>query len=424
MTESKDNSSVVELMAPVDSRVTDVTVFMDSAQVTRIFGLSLQPGRCKILLSGLPQNMVRRSVRVEGRGTAFSIHDIVVGKAVPESDALSASALAALILKESRLQKAREACTRTLGSRDQYSPYSDQSPHLDITCSLSRERLEKKILDLEQQLEEVGMELDTEQERLLRSKGNEDLSVWLEITLSAEKETLAEFIVTYVTYHATWKPHYDIAITHLEPSRVGIVYKAEIKQTTGEPWENATINLSTSRLKQLFGQACLKAPTPGLQEDKIERPHAILPESTRLLPGAEDEDIVDAVMDDSPNSCPVEATYPLPGSITVLGDGSSCSATLLEYPFEAIITWIAIPVQCHRSHVTAHIANSSTYALLEGPATVYINGNYASAIQIPYVKPGGYFECSLGSESDCSGAYLYEITNSTSISIGVTNPSQ
>jgi len=60
--------SVVAQPVPVVSTLTDVTVFLNGAQVSREGSVTLEPGSQEVLFSGLPAGISEQSIQVQGTG--------------------------------------------------------------------------------------------------------------------------------------------------------------------------------------------------------------------------------------------------------------------------------------------------------------------------------------------------------------------
>src|SRR6187551_2429288 len=56
--------------APVDSRITAVTVYQDRAVVTRTATVQLGGGTAELVFANLPQSLNEQSLQVSGKGTA------------------------------------------------------------------------------------------------------------------------------------------------------------------------------------------------------------------------------------------------------------------------------------------------------------------------------------------------------------------
>jgi uncharacterized protein (TIGR02231 family) len=70
------------------------------------------------------------------------------------------------------------------------------------------------------------------------------------VHLTAPAETNGTFKVKYRVGNAGWAPFYDARLTTPEKnqkSRIELVRRAEVMQSTGESWENVALTLSTAR---------------------------------------------------------------------------------------------------------------------------------------------------------------------------------
>ena len=66
----------------------------------------------------------------------------------------------------------------------------------------------------------------------------------IKIVVTAEKQVSGEIEFTYIIYDASWLPNYDIRIEDVDKP-INLIYKAKVKQNTGEKWNNVKLVLST-----------------------------------------------------------------------------------------------------------------------------------------------------------------------------------
>ncbi|KAJ2920586.1 hypothetical protein H1R20_g16507, partial [Candolleomyces eurysporus] len=69
---------------------------------------------------------------------------------------------------------------------------------------------------------------------------------------------------------------------------------------------------------------------------------------------------------------------------------------LAEVEGEIELSLIYVPKKDAKTYLSAKIQNASEYALLEGPANVYVDGSFIARSTIPAVNPEEKFECALG----------------------------
>ncbi|KAF9000066.1 hypothetical protein BDQ17DRAFT_1496166 [Cyathus striatus] len=105
-----------------------------------------------------------------------------------------------------------------------------------------------------------------------------------------------------------------------------------------------------------------------------------------------------AVVYDNPEDANAIATFEVPESKTILGDGTAQKATVAELELDGELKWVNIPTTKDvRMHWTAIVYNDSEYPLLKSAASVYVNGSFTARSKIPYVSPQERFNCALGS---------------------------
>ncbi|KAJ2933419.1 hypothetical protein H1R20_g3673, partial [Candolleomyces eurysporus] len=92
----------------------------------------------------------------------------------------------------------------------------------------------------------------------------------------------------------------------------------------------------------------------------------------------------------------VSATFGVPGLTTIPSDGARHTVTIASLELDAKLCWVSVPKKDAKTYLSAKIQNASEYALLEGPANVYVDGSFIARSTIPAVNPEEKFECALG----------------------------
>ena len=109
----------------------------------------------------------------------------------------------------------------------------------------------------------------------------------------------------------------------------------------------------------------------------------------------------------------VNATFRVPGLISIPSDGVSHNVTIVSLKPEAKLAWMAVPSVDTKVHMTVsysflrvdprlivglqtRITNSSEYTLLPGSSSVYVDGSFISKSSVPLVSPQESFTCALG----------------------------
>lgn len=194
---------------------------------------------------------------------------------------------------------------------------------------------------------------------------------------------------------ATWSAAYDIRVdTQVEDRSVTLVYKASISQSTGEvrvvqslflrpiqrldfqSWEDASLILETAMptfennipvldpWNIYYGpsEASFGKRRHGLRERYPagrKRPRFLDVEAE--VESEEDEDLEDALEDSfivkraslASSKGHVNATFSVPGRITIPCDGVAHSVTVAQLELDASLIWLAVPKADKRVHLKA-----------------------------------------------------------------------
>ncbi|KDQ32708.1 hypothetical protein PLEOSDRAFT_1110237 [Pleurotus ostreatus PC15] len=227
------------------------------------------------------------------------------------------------------------------------------------------------------------------------------------IDIFVETEGKVELVLIYAVAGASWSAVYDIrADMSGDNNPLKLVYKAGIKQTTGESWDNVSLTLETvtptfsAALPRLdsWRVGVYKPPlTSGtsmpvfrLQSTGMSGDNIGGWDSKRSRISITHRETVVA------NQGNLNASFQVPGFITVPSDNEVHTVTVVELQLEATMAWIGIPRAVPKVHIKAKIKNASNFPLLNGIASVYVDGSFVSKTTVPEVSPQESFDCSLG----------------------------
>ena len=251
----------------VESKIENVTVFINNAQVERGATATLPKGKSELIFKGLTPNLDAQSVTVKGEG------DFTIMSVKPQMNFLEEIKKKDTIFI---LENERERfATRTLKLKAELDILEKQE---DI---LSRNRVQilgllnspNKVEDLKALVEfqkisfsEILMrrlELQAEEVKI-----NRELSkITLKLTdLNAPKTTTtAEIVVTvfaknaafpnakfrleYIVPNCGWQPYYDLRVKDVT-APITAQMKAKVRQNTGEDWKEVRLTLSTGEPKK------------------------------------------------------------------------------------------------------------------------------------------------------------------------------
>jgi len=248
---------------PLDSKITDVTVFLSKAQVTREAKTRLENGKTNIRITGLTSLLDPQSIQVSGKGN-FTILGISHQQNYLSEFNMPKSLKA---LKDSvetlQRQLALEQSQKEILNKEEQMLLSNQKiggtnqnltvAELKAMADFYRSRLgdivttrmkeDEKIKKISERIAKLNTQL-REQNELYQRNTSE-----IVVSVSAEASTPAELQVKYVVANAGWNAIYDLrAIDTKRP--VQLNYKANVFQSTGEEWKNVKLKLSTANPNQ------------------------------------------------------------------------------------------------------------------------------------------------------------------------------
>lgn len=405
--------SLVAQPVPVVSTLTDVTVFLNGAQVSREGSVTLEPGSQEVLFSGLPAGISEQSIQVQGTGnfTILSVtHRINYLKSPEENKQIKAlqdslQLLQNMVsLKKSALavcdeEEAFLKANRSIGGTNTGVNIADlKSADEFIRARFAetgrlRISLTKEINDLSLQITRISNQLNN------LSNQNQSTGEVL-VKLMVPVRTKAIMRLSYMVNNASWTPEYDLRAG--EPTKpVELVYKGSIVQNTGEDWNNVNITLST-------GNPSLGGNKPELNTWFLDffypRPAGILKSAkSEIVPEVAEMDDVAVTVRGTRSRIPVteEAAtgssytafsenqtmflYTINVPATVPSDGKPQQVEIRKEKPDAVFIHYAAPKLDPDAFLVARITGWEKLNLLPGNANVFFEGTYTGK---SYLNPG------------------------------------
>jgi len=267
-------------MTELDTTITEVTVYLDRARVTRRGTVELKQGEHRLQVGELPLSLLPESVRAGGKGTAQA-HILAVDVAKTFYQEPPTGTVAEL---EREIEKLEDQ-HKTLA--DQAEAHQAQLEFLKGLGAAAGENLSKGIAfgkskvadgqellgfvaegmatasqglrevtaqrrELEKELTKLRKEL--EQQRSAQPRVRYAVTVDVEVLDQGE----FELEVTYMVRNASWQPLYDLRLGSDQDLRldegpregkpdVTLTYLGQVTQRSGEDWEEGALSLSTAK---------------------------------------------------------------------------------------------------------------------------------------------------------------------------------
>lgn len=242
-----------------ESTISNITVFLNKAQITRKVRTRIEAGKTNIIVTGLTAQLDQQSIQVSGKG-AFVImgishqqnflNEFNVPKPLQvlrDSLELLQRQLTVETSQKEILNKEEQMLlsNQKIGGANQNLSVAELRAMADFYRTrlgdivIARLRQDEKIKKLNQKIERVQRQINEKNESYGRNTSE------IVISLSAEAAVAVELEINYVVASAGWQAVYDLRGLNTK-SPVQLSYKANVFQNTGEEWTNVKLRLSTA----------------------------------------------------------------------------------------------------------------------------------------------------------------------------------
>lgn len=416
------------------SKIDAVTVFPDAAIVTRIMEVDLPAGASTLVLSALPPTIDPASLRVEGRATGR----LLLGAA--ESRLRPADPQKTVSENEAQLKSLREQLAQSAAALDalegrkqmvqryaQTGPVKDdKSGTIDVaqwsTAWAAVGDALTKVNDeiLKGQRTRADIELKIRSIEASETARRSRIAPEREFTVAVETEAplKGQLTVSYRVISAGWQPAYDARL-ETDGKAAGsmtLARRALVTQRTGEDWSDAEITLSTVRAAR--GTAAPEVnpqraafwevpppPMPAAVAAPSVRMRMAAEESQRAAPGAADlaagaqaylkrAEAPQASLE----SNGFQATYRLPGRLTVPTDGSQKSVLIQSRDIKPELLVKAAPALDPTAYLEAAFTNDEDAPLLAGTVNLIRDNMFVGRGQLAFTAPGDKVSLGFGAD--------------------------
>jgi uncharacterized protein (TIGR02231 family) len=431
--------------APVESRITAVTVYTDGAIVTRTAHLDLPAGQTELSFEKLPAALVDESLQVSGHGTAsVTILDVnarttfVAAPSDPRVKAIEDTitdlqkkvrslADRATVLEQQRalLGKIENAVAappakETTAPRPSFDDWQKLLAFADDNRSKfaaeqqsldeQRQTLQDQITAATAQLDELRGQADT---------GRSEKTVTVRV--AAASAGSLDLTLAYAVPGASWTPAYDARL-HSDERMVELTYFGLVRQNTGEDWKDISLTLSTAR-PSLGGGAPELEPwivdvaQPVLKEETITLSAFNVTDSTSgsrishqvfnqaaAAPAAEggldkaEEQKSAEVATATVDSAVTSASFNIPVPATILSDNAAQKVGIATASLTAKLQYQSTPRALEAAFLSAYVVDSTDYPLLAGNVNAFLDDSFVATSTLKTVMPGEKFELALGAD--------------------------
>lgn len=408
----------------VESEISEICVYTDSALINRVAHLELAMGTYKTVFSNIIPEVDENSLRVSAEGSAIiKLFGAQVKKEyleeVPserikqfeeEIQRLEDEIAGMQNLKTVLIEKKKFLNSITLFSNEQIPqdlvtrmpPISDLENILNFLDTELKENY-TQALDCEFEIRDLKNKVETLQRELSQISGvQEKLKRSIIVDLEVLKEGTADLKVSYLVKGASWNPIYD-ARANFETSEVELVSYGVIKQITGEDWLDVDCSLSTAKPRvggsmPYVASWFLRPYQPEVVRDKMSvvPAPAYQTEAFKKEAGAFEEKVEGEIEFATAEEKGIAVVYTLPAKIAVKSDNSEHKFPISSQILPAVFEYSSYPRVSPFAYLGSRVTNSKGLQLLAGRVNIFLEGDFVGFSSIGNIAPSEEFDLYLG----------------------------
>lgn len=241
-----------------NSDVKDVCIYLNMARVTRTGSIQLNAGKQLIVFPSLSPYADAQSLQVSGKGdfsilsTRYELNYLAGMTEIPELKKLEDSLellqnqLEVLLNRKFVLNEEQSLllANKTIGGTNT----GLNSRELELVADIFNRRLTRLKNDLlevnqkekkqKEKIQKVQSQISTYRQKKDQPSGS------VIIETDARAAVNAFFEISYLVSNASWSPVYEIRAAESD-NDITLVFKAAVRQTTGEDWKKAKVKLTS-----------------------------------------------------------------------------------------------------------------------------------------------------------------------------------
>lgn len=408
----------------VESEISEICVYTDSALINRVAHLELATGTYKTVFSNIVPEVDENSLRVSAEGSAI----IKLFGAQVKKEYLEEAPSERIKQLEEEIQKLEDEIAGmqnlktvltekkkflnsiTLFSNEQIPqdlvtrmpPISDLENILNFLDTELKENY-TQALDCELKIRDLENKVETLQRELSQISGvQEKLKRSIIVELEVLKEGTADLKVSYLVKGASWNPIYD-ARANFETSQVELVSYGVIKQITGEDWLEVDCSLSTAKPRvggsmPYVDPWFLRPYQPEVARDKMSvvPAPAYQTEAFKKEAGALEEKVEGEIEFATAEEKGIAVVYTLPAKIAVKSDNSEHKFPISSQILSAVFEYSSYPRVSPFAYLGSRVTNSKVLQLLTGRVNIFLEGDFVGFSSIGNIAPSEEFDLYLG----------------------------
>ena len=393
-----------ESMGVVESRIDSVTLYQASmAKISRVATVELQPGVHELDFGtiGGGFNEVQAAVPAGWKVLAINLQEMEPG------DESSARIVEQLELIRDLEDVSRGLVLQERGLEEDLEFMKlagDRASEKTLEIERLREQLqfvESRRAEIHEKFLVVNKEVIANQAKILSARRmlqelKSAVNMKVSLMVEVKEASAGDVVLTYfIDQGSSWTPTYSIRLGK-DRSSVVIDYDCLVSQDTGEDWEDVRLTLSTVSPSRSRGPGELDPVFVGREQDKPPADSVALNRSRSpegAIFGAADLEM-------EARSTGTSVVYQLPGRFTVKSsEESSQRLRIATFETPTSLVHVARPLVEEKVYVRSTLKNPTSYIMLPGESSLFMEGDYVGYSMIDEVGAGGEFDVWWGADS-------------------------
>ena len=379
----------------VSSEIRDVKVFLSGAQIDRTFKTTLESGITQLVIENLSSQIDKNSITVSVNNdamilsTSYSLDYLKEKKDSPELKKLKDS-LEVLSMNLNELNMLKTVYNEEAGMLNANksvggSNVGVNTDNLHKAIDFYRQRMievKSKILDIDkkqvklnEKIERISDQINVENGKINQPSGT------IFVNISSKQKTNVDVGLSYFARGASWSPSYDLRAKDVN-SPVSLLYKANVRQNTGENWEKVHVTLSTGnptiggnkpQLNPWYLRFFIPHYEQNLNAPQMERSMKSQQNDAAVMYSAQGLSIAD-VVEVQENQLVTEFDIQLP--YTVLSDGKEVMMDIQAFTIPSTFSYYSTPKLDKDAFLMGSLTGWEKLNLLPGNSNVYLENSY------------------------------------------------
>ncbi len=431
-----------------DSTIQSVTVYPDSARITRVAKVSLPAGESEILLPSLPLNLEADSLRVSGQSAAsvalgsVQLQEAVSADVVQEKEKQLRDEIDTWKRKRQEVVDGKTRAEQQIGFiraagglgnppvAEEDGEASKPAPVAIPGKSLPMEQWQQawqmldvatadaqgKIRDADKTIAEFDKGIAQLESQLNQVATGTTTSRTATLHVKTDKATDLSLSLNYQIQGAGWMPVYDAELNS-ETGKLDLKTLAEIRQSTGEDWSNVAVTLSTLRPTSNAELPELDSWTINFEPERVypmagaAAPRMAMKAMEEAAPTADMEAAPAPAMAPAPappkpmvamqsalTSGDYNAEYKVPGTLSLASGNDTRRVTLESRQMDGKLSLSTVPRLDPRAVLTSKATYDGEAPLIPGSVSLYRDGNFVGNSDLPQLQKGEELKLSFGED--------------------------